>query len=109
MDAIRLSDNRQVMMKKIYSKEVRLGVYEHQHLINAYVSSPDQLEDSDNHCIPCIEILRIPGDYRHVILIMPLCRRWYVPRFDTVGEALDMIQQAFKVCHISHVHLFFAV
>lgn len=108
MDAIRLSDHTPVMMKRVYSTEFD-GDYEHH--ISEYVSSPAQLRDPDNHCIPTIEVLRAPHDADHVILVMPLLREWKSPRFDTIGEALDMIRQAFKVrqpiyylvSHLSHV------
>lgn len=95
MDAIRLGDNKAVMLKKIYSKSIH-ATFEQQ--IAEFVSSAEQLQDPDNHCIPVYETLKIPGDERNVIIVMPLLREWHSPRFDTVGECLDLFQQIFKVC-----------
>lgn len=94
MDAIRLFDKKPVMMKRVHSKERGLN---HEHRISEYVSSPEQLQDADNHCVPLYEILEVPDDDDHVVLVMPLLRRWDNPRFDTIGECLDMFLQIFRV------------
>lgn len=95
MDAICLSDNKPVMMKRIYSRE-RKANYEH--LICEYVSSPEQLQDPDNHCVPIYEILEILDNNDHVVIVMPLLCHWHNPRFNTIGECLDLFLQIFKVC-----------
>lgn len=93
MDATRLSDNRHVMLKKICSRES--GLTEEQ-AISEFVSFPEQIQDPTNHCVHVIETLPIPGDDDNVIIVMPLLRKWTSPRFDTIGESLDMIRQAFE-------------
>lgn len=94
MDAIRLSDNKAVMLKKIYSRDSNVN---YEQFISEFVSTPDGRQDPDNCCVHCLEVLRIPDDDEHVIIIMPLLREWRTPRFDTIGEAVNMIHQAFKV------------
>lgn len=94
MDAIRLGDNKPVMLKRIYSKYAQVTF---EHGIAEFVSSEEQLQDPDNHCMPIYEILKIPGDATFVVLVMPLLRDWDSPRFDTIGECLDVFFQIFKV------------
>lgn len=98
MDAVRLRDSKPVMLKKIHSTASK---FDDEQLVSEFVSTPEQLRDPDNHCVPCIDVLRIPGDDEDVIIIMPLLRQWMSPRFDTIGEVVDMVYQAFKVGPVS--------
>lgn len=94
MDAIRLSDNTPVMLKKIYAEN---HISNCELIISEYVLSTEQMKDPDNHCVHIWEVLDIPGDNENVIIVMPLLCPFDFPRFDTIGECLDFFQQIFKV------------
>jgi hypothetical protein len=94
MDAIHLPDKTPVMLKKIYSKD---HVSNYEMRVLEYVSFPEQLSDPDNHCVYLYEVLEIPDDSENVIIAMPLLCPFDFPRFDTIGECLDLFQQIFKV------------
>lgn len=98
MDAVRLSDKKQVMLKRICSRERYVN---REQDVSEFVSSEEQLQDPTNHCVPILEILPVPGDNGKAIIVMPLLRKWRSPRFDTIGEAVDMFRQAFEVRTLS--------
>lgn len=93
-DALRLSDGKTVMLKKIFSEESGYGS---ELKIGQFVSSLKQMQDPDNHCVPIYEVLNIPDDPNHVLIVMPLLREIDDPRFDTVGEGLECIYQLLRV------------
>lgn len=105
MDAIRVSDNTPVMLKKIFSADHESNF---EMRISEYVSSAEQLSDPDNHCVHIYEVLEIPDDSENVIIVMPLLCPFDFPRFDTIGECLDFFQQIFKVMTLNllllHAH-----
>jgi hypothetical protein len=39
----------------------------------------------------------VADDDEKIILVMPLLREYYDPRFDTVGEVIEFFQQVFEV------------
>lgn len=50
-----------------------------------------------NHCSPLIEVLELPGDPDHVILVTPLLREFDDPPFQFVGEVVECLRQVFEV------------
>ncbi|KAJ7625462.1 hypothetical protein B0H17DRAFT_1164387 [Mycena rosella] len=81
LDEIRIQDNAGValklLQKSVHFKEV-------------------DGEDPRNYCVPIFEVLEVPDDEDFTILVMPLLRKYYQPRFDTVGEAVDFFGQIFE-------------
>lgn len=88
MDATRISDNEMVMLKRVRLNQVA---------ICKYLFDEPLISHSKNHRAPVSEILRVPGDYGFVLLVMPLLRKFDDPRFGTVGEAVEFICQIFEV------------
>ncbi|KAJ8515361.1 hypothetical protein ONZ45_g7197 [Pleurotus djamor] len=88
----RRSDGERLMLKCI---EKSLHPYEAE--IGQYFSSPELLQDTNNHCVPIYEVLHPPGDEEMLVLVMPLLRPHDDPRFDTTGEVIEMLHQVFEV------------
>ena len=90
MDATRLSDGQQVVLKAVQrdGDEVR---------IIRMLTSLDALRDPTNHCVPvfdCFGDLYTPGpDF----LVMPLLHSFDDPSFYNVLEVLDFVQQTLEV------------
>ncbi|KAH9476241.1 hypothetical protein JR316_0011812 [Psilocybe cubensis] len=101
MDAIRLTDKKGVMMKKVKKQDNK---WDTELAIAQYVSSPELLSHPDNHCVPIYEVLDIPSDNDHVIIVMPLLYPFHLTRFDTIGECLDFFHQIFKGLQFLHHH-----
>ena len=101
MDATRISDNAMVMMKRMnYSLENEIATY---------FSTEPLASHPRNHCVPVYEVLQVPdptGDDDEIIIVMPLLRPFYNPRFKSVGEAVEFFRQIFEVNEsIFPVHL----
>lgn len=64
--------------------------------ITRYLTSEPLRLDPMNHCVPILDVLRIPDEERD-IMIMPLLRRYSDPSFKTFGEAVECFRQLFEV------------
>ncbi len=94
MDAVRIEDGRQVMLKKVLPEE---GPYEL--LITQLFSSPGLKGDPKNHCVPLLDLVdlsRISPDGRKLIVI-PFLRPFENPRFQTYGEFVAFFMQISEV------------
>ncbi|KAF6749844.1 kinase-like domain-containing protein [Ephemerocybe angulata] len=93
-DATRLKDQSQVVLK-IVDKGSKYQELE----LHRFLSDES---DTQNHAIPILEVLTSEDRPSEVIVVLPLCRAWDVPEFDTVGEVVDFIGQileGFKFLH----------
>jgi hypothetical protein len=92
MDAIRISDNKLVMLKLISKLaspyEVDVGLF---------FSCPPLAADPRNHCVPVYDVLQLPKRKDVELIVMPLLRRHDDPTFDTVGEVVECFRQIFEV------------
>ncbi|KAJ6614579.1 hypothetical protein B0H10DRAFT_2165071 [Mycena sp. CBHHK59/15] len=97
MDAERISDGKQVMLKWVSNKthpyEVEIG---------KLFSSPSLAGNPRNHCIPILEVLQDPQDSDKQIIVMPRLIRFDEPIFDTVGEVVDCFRQIFEGIQFMH-------
>ena len=93
IDATRISDNRQVMLKMIPSEEIS---YELE--VNKLFSTEPLSSNPRNHCAPLLDVIRLPNDPS--IMVYPLLRPFYNPRFQTFGEFVSFFSQA---CEVSTV------
>ncbi|KAJ7652363.1 hypothetical protein DFH06DRAFT_1282628 [Mycena polygramma] len=97
MDAVRISDDRKVILKYVSTKdnpdEVKIALL---------FSSPPHAGERRNHCIPVLEVLQDPEDDDIQILVMPFCAPFYRPDFDTVGEAIACFRQIFEGIQYMH-------
>jgi hypothetical protein len=92
LDATRIADGRFVYLK-IISK----SVHPFEADIGLFFSSGTLGPDPRNHCVPIYEVLQLPDDDDRIILVMPLLRDYFDPRFDTVGEVVEFFRQMFEV------------
>ena len=93
MDATRISDGQQVMLKKVVPEEGP-----HELSIIRYFSSPELGGDPRNHCVPLLELIDatdIKLDKR--LMVMPFLRPFSHPRFQTFGEFVAFFTQICEV------------
>lgn len=90
MDAVRLSDNRTVIIKRT-QKEKREGE------MAAFFSTSERLGNSRNHCVPVYDCISDTVDPEIEMLVMPLLRSFNDPPFEAVGEVLDFVRQTLEV------------
>ncbi|KAJ7449118.1 kinase-like domain-containing protein [Mycena galericulata] len=97
MDAERISDGQQVMLKWVSRKahpfEIEIG---------CFFSTPLASQNPKNHCIPILDVLRDPMDDDKQIIVMPRLIRFDEPIFDTVGEVIDCWRQIFEGVQYMH-------
>ncbi|KAJ7121104.1 hypothetical protein C8R44DRAFT_623082 [Mycena epipterygia] len=79
MDAERISDGNNVMLKRI-SKQIHPFEVE----IGKLFSSSPLSEDPRNHCISILAVLQDPDDHDKQIIVMPRLMSFYKPIFYTV-------------------------
>jgi hypothetical protein len=94
MDAVRMEDGRQVMLKKIHPEEGP-----HELLITELFSSPGLKEDPKNHCVPLLDLIDLSQtkpDGRK-LMVMPFLRPFKNPRFQTYGEFVAFFMQISEV------------
>ena len=98
MDATRIRDGKFMMLKQLTKSE-----YPYEVEISQLFSTEPLASNPANHCVPIHEVLQVPDDEDTVILVMPLLRSFYKPRFDTYGEVIEYFRQIFVVI-LSHLH-----
>ncbi|CEL61125.1 hypothetical protein RSOLAG1IB_09776 [Rhizoctonia solani AG-1 IB] len=95
LDATRLSDHLQVIIKMIIpSNEDREG--EEELDIVRHVSSSPYSADPRNHTVECLESFAIPGVDRGEFFVMPLLREYNDPPFRSLDEIRDFLVQIFE-------------
>lgn len=92
LDATRQSDGARVTLKAVDSEDHPFEVE-----IGRFLSSEELAQDSRNHCVPILDVLQDPVDSKKSIIVMPLLKTFYRPRFQTVGEVIAFFQQAIEV------------
>jgi serine/threonine protein kinase len=96
VDAERLSDGSIVILKRVNET-----MHPHEAAIGTFLSSPEMLKDTRNHCAPILEVLR-PPTWDEIILVMPLLREFHDPKFSTIGEVVGCIRQLFEGLEFLH-------
>lgn len=92
LDATRIADDTVVTLKKI-----KTSLHPYEIDICRYFSSEPRASDPANRCVPVYEVLDVPDDPDYKLIVMPFLRKFYDPRFLTVGEAVEFFRQAFEV------------
>ena len=95
MDATRISDGRQVVLKRLLTEE---GPYELE--INKLFSTEPLASNPRNRCVHLLDIIELPDD--PPILVHPLLRPYDDPRFQTYGEFITFFAQ---ICEVSFLSL----
>ena len=94
MDAVRIADGKQVILKKVLPEE---GPYELS--ITQLFTSPELKGDPKNHCIPLLDVVDLSQtspDGRK-LMVMPFLRPFKNPRFQTYGEFVAFFIQITEV------------
>ena len=94
MDATRISDGRQVILKRLLTEE---GPYELQ--INKLFSTEPLFSNPRNHCVHLLDVIDLPDD--PPILVHPLLRPYDDPQFQTYGEFITFFAH---ICEVSFVY-----
>ncbi|PIL35987.1 hypothetical protein GSI_01647 [Ganoderma sinense ZZ0214-1] len=100
MDAVRISDGRIVVLKRVPK-----STYPFEEGLNRFLSMSDpQASDPHNHAVPIYDILQSPLDEDIVLLVMPYLIRIDELKFATVGEAVECFRQLFEGLQFLHHH-----
>ncbi|KAJ7060964.1 kinase-like domain-containing protein [Mycena amicta] len=97
MDADRIYDGQQVMLKWVSKK-----AQPHEVEIASLFSTAEKAKQLKNHCIPILDVLQDPHDDDKQIIVMPRLIRFDEPIFDTVGEVIDCFRQIFEGVQFMH-------
>ncbi|RPD57823.1 kinase-like protein [Lentinus tigrinus ALCF2SS1-7] len=94
MDAKRRSDNNLVAIKStMKTEEIRIA---------QYLSS---IRDSQNHCVPVLDVFADPFNPQLLLLVMPYLRQFNDPNFGFVGEVIDFMDQSLEGLAFLHRNL----
>jgi hypothetical protein len=97
MDAVRISDNLPVILKRASTKSPK-----HRFETDCTVGMVKKTLRSNpsNHATDIYDIIHLPGEQEYEIMVLPLLRNWDSPCFETIGEAVDFFRQIFEVRHM---------
>ncbi|KAH9850481.1 hypothetical protein C2E23DRAFT_835331 [Lenzites betulinus] len=92
MDAARVSDQQQFVLKRISKTR-----HPDEVTIAQYLSSTELRSDPRNHSVPLVEVFQVPDDEEYTIIVMPLFRLCNDPAWQTVGEVVAFVLQVLEV------------
>jgi hypothetical protein len=78
-------------------KKIKLSEHADEAEIASFLSSPELLSDTRNHCVPIYEVLSRQEDPDVQVLVMPTLRELSSPKFDTCGELVECFRQLIEV------------
>ena len=87
-------------------KRVSHNEHPYEKEISFFFSSEEIASHPRNHCVSIYDVLDIPEDEEHFILVLPLLREYDDPRIKSIGEAVEFFRQIFEVC-ICYAHRYF--
>ena len=87
MDAVRVSDNKEVVIKRTRKSRCEGPITE-------YFSTPERVSAEANHCVRVYEVF---CDEEYEFIVMPLLREFDEPPFETVEQAIDFVSQTLEV------------
>jgi hypothetical protein len=97
MDATRIRDRKQVMLKKVLPEEGP-----HELSITRYFSSNELRDDPRNHCVPLLDLIdTVDTKLDKKLMVMPFLRPFNHPRFQTFGEFVAFFMQIWSPIHAS--------
>ncbi|KAI0265921.1 kinase-like domain-containing protein [Gloeopeniophorella convolvens] len=97
MDASRVADGKQVMLKKLLEEDGSQELA----IIKTF-SSPDLATDPRNHCVPLLDLIELPDSGHPKLMAMPYLRRFDKPRFQTYGEFVSFFSQICEGLQFMH-------
>ena len=90
IDAVRISDGKRVVLKKVRRNAREIGLAQSLH-------SEEIANDPENHCVPILEYFDDMEDRTLGFLVMPLLRNFNNPDFVFISEVVDFIRQTLTV------------
>jgi hypothetical protein len=90
LDAIRISDNQKVVLKKVRTASYEIPVAQ-------LLSSPALRNDPRNHTIPLLDVIPLPADDDWALLVMPALLEFQKLPFRRVGEFCEAAMQYLQV------------
>ncbi|KAG8724770.1 hypothetical protein FRC09_014406 [Ceratobasidium sp. 395] len=101
LDATRVDDNRQVVIKIISPSAVDREGEDELQILQTF-SSPPYRDDSTNHTVPYLDSFPIPDDESGTFVVMPLLSAYASPPFYNLAELHDFLDQAFEGLEFLH-------
>ncbi|KAH7344227.1 kinase-like domain-containing protein [Rhizoctonia solani] len=104
MDATRIEDGAQVIIKSVVPSEDDEGLEER--VILEYFSTPPLRNHPSNHVVRCLDSFPIPGIDSGSFIIMPLLSNYGEIPFYNIAEIHEMLQQLFEgllYIHENHI------
>ncbi|KAH8103577.1 kinase-like domain-containing protein [Cristinia sonorae] len=95
LDANRIEDDTLVCMKVI-------ALDSNEFKIARMLSSSKHTPDSENHCVPIIDVFPDPINPLNGIIVMPYLHPYNKPQFETVEQVMDFIQQTLEGLSFLH-------
>ncbi|KAG6907364.1 hypothetical protein DXG01_009185 [Tephrocybe rancida] len=86
LDAVRLSDNRKVVLKRVETSREELP-------IGLYLSSESLSHDPRNNAVPILDVMLLPDDDSFALIVMPLLFPFHALPFRRVGEFSNAMKQ----------------
>ncbi|KAL1741487.1 kinase-like domain-containing protein [Schizophyllum fasciatum] len=93
LDATRLVDGTQVVLRKTETWRDEVAIYHH-----LATCEPD----TRNHVVPILDMILLPDTDDHVLLVMPLLRKYYDPSFSQPIQAADAVMQFLETLEFLH-------
>ena len=83
-------DGVKVVMKRVPSagNEVRIALY---------LSSAEMRSDPQNRTVPILDVIALPDDKEHVLLVVPYLRVFDTPPFHCRAEVVEALRQLLQV------------
>ncbi|KAI0298949.1 hypothetical protein BC826DRAFT_1120991 [Russula brevipes] len=97
MDATRVRDNLQVMLKRALPADGP-----HELIINQQFSSPELAAMPHNHCAPLLDVVELQNAGLQKLMVFPLLRPFNQPKMQTFGEFVDFFTQICEGLQFMH-------
>ncbi|KAG8792247.1 hypothetical protein FRC12_006700, partial [Ceratobasidium sp. 428] len=97
VDAVRISDRKQAMIKKMVPSSKMSGAEIHRQVATLQsLSSPERRRDPRNHSEEYLDSFPVPDVQGGLFVVTVLYVGWDRPMFETTDEATDFIRQALE-------------
>lgn len=103
LDAIRLKDHSQVVIKIIAPSDDDREGEEELEILQLF-STPPYQSDPTNHTVSCLDTFPVPGVEGGVFYVMPLLSRYTAPAFYDLSEIHTFLVQIFEGLQFLHKH-----
>lgn len=87
---MRVQDNKKVVLKKV-------GTWTDEIPVISYLSSSEIQSYSRNRSVPLLDVIPLPGDDEHALIVMPLLYEFHEPPFARRGEVIEALRQIIQV------------